>query len=152
MGLTVSSEKVISVPNPLYTNYVPSQKYIKDTFNVYYNGRKVQHALSNSFEDLGYGYGKDAFNVFYNGNIIPGALALNFRLPGNGYAKDSFNTYYSGRKLNSDGGRKIRSSSRKKRFSKNINKSKINKSKRSHSSKKKSSSKRKYSSKRRRRN
>jgi hypothetical protein len=150
MGLAVSSEEVVSVPTPSYTTYIPSQKYIKDTFNVYYNGRKVQDAVSNSFEDLGYGYGKDAFNVFYNGNTIPGAFALNFRLTGNGYATDSFNTYYYGRKLNSDGGRKRRSRSRRKRSSKKKSKSERRRSSKKSKSKRRRSSKKKSRSKRRR--
>lgn len=51
-----------------------------------------------NFEDLGYGYGKDSFNVFYKGKKID-ANAMNFYVQDNGYAKDTFNIYYKGKKI-----------------------------------------------------
>jgi hypothetical protein len=54
------------------------QHYVKDNFNVYWNGIKVEEATSMSFQDLGQCYGKDSFDVFYKGNIINDANAFSF--------------------------------------------------------------------------
>ena len=41
--------------------------YTKDSWSVYYRGRKVEGASASSFADLGGGYGKDNWKVFYEG-------------------------------------------------------------------------------------
>jgi hypothetical protein len=74
--------------------------YEKDTFNVYYNKKKVEQATAKTFEDLGHCYGKDVFDVFYKGELIPNADATTFSVDVNGkYAYDSSNTYYMGKKV-----------------------------------------------------
>ena len=45
------------------------------------------------------GYAKDSFSVFYYGKKVDGASAASFKYTGNGYGKDAFNDYYRGRKL-----------------------------------------------------
>ena len=74
--------------------------YTKDTFNVYYNNKKVKEATAMSFQDLGNSYGKDTFDVFYKGVIIPNADAVTFMVNSDGlYAYDALNTYYMGKKI-----------------------------------------------------
>ena len=73
--------------------------YHVSTFTVYYQGRKVQNASSNSFQVLGGGYAKDSFRVYYAGEEIAGASAVSFVYDGKGYGHDAFNTFYRGRKL-----------------------------------------------------
>ena len=58
--------------------YHTCSSYYKDTFNVYYNNKKVEEATAMTFEDLGNCYGKDAFDVFYKGQLIPDANANTF--------------------------------------------------------------------------
>lgn len=74
------------------------EHYVKDSFNVYWRGRKVDGVNATSFQDLGYGYGKDSFNVYWRGRKMD-ASAMNFSVQSNGYAKDAFNTYYKGNKI-----------------------------------------------------
>ena len=45
------------------------------------------------------GYTKDSFRVFYKGKKIDGATASSFVVLDNGYAKDNFSTYYKGNKI-----------------------------------------------------
>lgn len=71
--------------------------YFQDDFDVYYNGRKIEDATSNSFKDLGYGYAKDAFNVYYRGEEIEDASPSSFVILKDGYAKDDFQVYYFGK-------------------------------------------------------
>ncbi len=73
--------------------------YTKDTFNVYYNLRKVDDLSPHGFKSLGNGYARDSFNVVYNGKLVPDVMASNFKSLGDGYAKDSFAVFYKGRKL-----------------------------------------------------
>ena len=74
--------------------------YTKDTFNVYYNNKKVEQATAMTFEDLGNCYGKDVFDVFYKGIIIPNADAVTFMVDSDGlHAYDALNTYYMGKKI-----------------------------------------------------
>ena len=47
--------------------------YSKDSWTVYYRGRKVDGASAMTFESLGNGYGKDAWKVFYRGGEVKGA-------------------------------------------------------------------------------
>ena len=72
--------------------------YAKDSFSVFYHGRKID-ASAGSFKLLDGGYAKDAFTVFYFGKKVDGASAGTFKYTGDGYAKDAFNDYYRGRKL-----------------------------------------------------
>ena len=51
-------------------HYHRGEYYVKDSFNVYWRGTKVDSADAMSFHDLGYGYGKDLFNVYYRGRKI----------------------------------------------------------------------------------
>ncbi len=41
--------------------------YTKDSWNVYFMGKKVDGASAMTFKPLNYGYAKDAFNVFFMG-------------------------------------------------------------------------------------
>ena len=72
--------------------------YAKDTFNVYFLGRKID-ASGSSFKYLGDGYAKDAFNAYYYGSKMDGIMVSTFKVLGGGYAEDSFDTYYRGRKV-----------------------------------------------------
>lgn len=77
-----------------------SSSYTKDTFNVYYNNKRVDQATAMTFENLGNSYGKDIFDVFYKGVIIPNADALTFMVDSDGlHAYDTLNTYYMGKKV-----------------------------------------------------
>ena len=88
-----------NILNNTYTFHTCSP-YTKDTFNVYYNNKKVEEATAMSFEDLGNCYGKDVFDVFYKGILIPNADATTFTLDIDGlYAHDNLHTYYMGKKL-----------------------------------------------------
>ena len=53
-------------------------RYTKDSWSVYYRGRKVEGASVSSFADLGGGYGKDNWTVFYEGRKLEGASAMSF--------------------------------------------------------------------------
>ncbi|CAF1247935.1 unnamed protein product [Rotaria sp. Silwood1] len=74
-------------------------QYAQDNSNVYFMGKKVDGAYSNSFQVIGDGYAKDNFNVFYMGKKVDNAYANSFQLVGNGYAKDNFNVFYMGKKI-----------------------------------------------------
>ena len=50
-------------------------RYTKDSWSVYYRGRKVEGASVSSFADLGGGYGKDNWTVYYRGWKVEGASA-----------------------------------------------------------------------------
>ena len=63
-------------------------RYTKDSWSVYYRGRKVEGASVSSFADLGGGYGKDNWTVFYEGRKLEGASAMSFEYKGRGYGKD----------------------------------------------------------------
>ena len=71
-------------------------RYTKDSWSVYYRGRKVEGASASSFADLGGGYGKDNWTVFYEGRKLEGASAMSFEYKGRGYGKDNWNTYFRG--------------------------------------------------------
>ena len=53
-------------------------RYTKDSWSVYYRGRKVEGASVSSFADLGGGYGKDPWKVVYQGREVPGASSSSF--------------------------------------------------------------------------
>lgn len=72
--------------------------YMKDNFNVYFNGKKVNGANASTFHQLSDGYAKDAFNAYFYGQKI-GSTSGNFRVLGDGYARDSFTAWYMGRKI-----------------------------------------------------
>ena len=74
-------------------------RYTKDSWSVYYRGRKVEGASVSSFADLGGGYGKDNWTVFYEGRKLEGASAMSFEYKGRGYGKDNWNTYFRGEQL-----------------------------------------------------
>ena len=74
-------------------------RYTKDSWSVYYRGRKVEGASASSFADLGGGYGKDNWTVFYEGRKLEGASAMSFEYKGRGYGKDNWNTYFRGEQL-----------------------------------------------------
>ena len=57
-------------------------RYTKDSWSVYYRGRKVEGVSASSFEYLGGGYGKYAWNVFYMGRKLEGVSPSAFRMPG----------------------------------------------------------------------
>ena len=57
-------------------------RYTKDSWSVYYRGRKVEGASVSSFADLGGGYGKDNWTVFYEGRKLEGASAMSFEYKG----------------------------------------------------------------------
>lgn len=59
----------------------------------------MDDATASSFTLLGRGYAKDSFRVFYKGKKIDGATASSFVVLDNGYAKDNFSTYYKGNKI-----------------------------------------------------
>ena len=63
---------------------------------VLYNGRKISDRAS-SFKDLGWGYGKDTFEVYYMGRKINDARSSSFKVLKDGYAEDAFDTYYRGK-------------------------------------------------------
>jgi hypothetical protein len=73
--------------------------YIKDAFNVYFMGEKMDGAHPSTFQILTNGYAKDAFNVYYMGKKMDGAHPSTFQILTNGYAKDAFNVYYMGQKI-----------------------------------------------------
>ncbi len=73
--------------------------YFKSTFDVFYNGRKIEDATPSSFQEIGGGYAKDAFNVYYRGKKVEDASPSSFQYKGKGYARDSFNTYFYGKKI-----------------------------------------------------
>ena len=74
-------------------------RYTKDSWSVYYRGRKVEGASVSSFADLGGGYGKDNWTVFYEGRKLEGASAMSFEYKGRGYGKDNWNSYFRGEQL-----------------------------------------------------
>ena len=74
-------------------------RYTKDSWSVYYRGRKVDGASAMTFESLGNGYGKDAWKVFYRGGEVKGASAQTFEELGEGYGKDAWKVYYRGKEL-----------------------------------------------------
>lgn len=83
--------------NDYYDNSRPYHaEYMITNFDVYFDGRRVEHATASSFKDLGYGYGKDSFRVYYFGQHIQSASASSFKLLTDGYAKDAFRAYYRG--------------------------------------------------------
>lgn len=71
-------------------------RYTKDSWSVYYRGRKVEGASVSSFADLGGGYGKDPWKVVYQGREVPGASSSSFEELGWGYARDVWKVYYCG--------------------------------------------------------
>ena len=71
-------------------------RYTKDSWSVYYRGRKVEGASVFSFADLGGGYGKDPWKVVYQGREVPGASSSSFEELGWGYARDAWKVYYCG--------------------------------------------------------
>ena len=71
-------------------------RYTKDSWSVYYRGRKVEGASVSSFADLGGGYGKDPWKVVYQGREVPGASSSSFEELGWGYARDAWKVYYCG--------------------------------------------------------
>ncbi len=73
--------------------------YFKSTFDVFYDGQKIEGASASSFQVLKNGYAKDSFNVFYRGKKIDGCSASSFAIIDGGYVKDSFNVYYYGTKV-----------------------------------------------------
>ena len=70
--------------------------YAKDSWSVYYRGRKVEGVSASSFEYLGGGYGKDPWKVVYQGREVPGASSSSFEELGWGYARDAWKVYYCG--------------------------------------------------------
>ena len=72
-------------------------RYTKDSWSVYYRGRKVEGASVSSFADLGGGYGKDNWTVYYRGWKVEGASASSFADLGGGYGKDNWTVFYEGR-------------------------------------------------------
>lgn len=44
--------------------------YAKDTWNVYFDGRKIKDASPGSFKVLRDGYAKDTWNTYYYGKVI----------------------------------------------------------------------------------
>ena len=71
-------------------------RYTKDSWLVYYRGRKVEGPSVSSFADLGGGYGKDPWKVVYQGREVPGASSSSFEELGWGYARDAWKVYYCG--------------------------------------------------------
>ena len=71
-------------------------RYTKDSWSVYYRGRKVEGVSASSFEYLGGGYGKDPWKVVYQGREVPGATSSSFEELGWGYARDAWKVYYCG--------------------------------------------------------
>ena len=71
-------------------------RYTKDSWSVYYRGRKVEGVSDSSFEYLGGGYGKDPWKVVYQGREVPGASSSSFEELGWGYARDVWKVYYCG--------------------------------------------------------
>ena len=92
-GRRLSESKRQQSQNNANTN---NERYIKDTWNVYFRGQKVAGASASSFTDLGYGYGKDTWGVYYYGKKIDGATVSSFQIlqPYGGYAKDTWNVYF----------------------------------------------------------
>ena len=76
-----------------------SDWYAKDTWNVYFDGKKINGASPDSFKVLRDGYAKDRWNVYFDSIKIEGASPDNFNVLHDGYAKDTWNTYYFGRKI-----------------------------------------------------
>lgn len=73
-------------------------RYVISSFDVYFDGRKVDGAFASSFKDMGNGYGKDSFSVYYYGEKLPGSNSNTFKILEDGYAKDSFTVYFYGEK------------------------------------------------------
>ena len=73
--------------------------YAKDTWNVYFDGKKINGASPESFKVLRDGYAKDTWNVYFDAVKIEGASPDSFKVLRDGYAKDTWNTYYFGRKI-----------------------------------------------------
>ena len=70
-------------------------------WDVYFCNKKVKEASSDSFIDLGNGYGKDIFDVFYEGKLLKNADADSFNICNNSKydAKDKFNKFFKGKKI-----------------------------------------------------
>ena len=75
------------------------QGYVKDAFNVYFMGKKIEGARPHSFEIIEDGYAKDPWNVYYMGQKIKDATPTSFIYLGDGYGKDAWFTYYRGKKI-----------------------------------------------------
>lgn len=73
-------------------------RYVKDNFNVYFNGKKVAGANASTFVQLADGYARDSFSAYFHGQRI-GSTSGNFRVLGDGYARDSFSAWYMGKKI-----------------------------------------------------
>ena len=73
--------------------------YGKDSFDVYFCGKKISGASANSFRLLKDGYAKDSFDVYFYGKKVSDASASSFSVDENGYAHDTFSTYYFGKKI-----------------------------------------------------
>lgn len=99
--LAIEKEKQAQRDDHFYNDYsdrYPSSKaYYKDTFTVYYNGKKVEEANASSFVELRYGYAKDTFNAYYRGQKINDARGHSFEALAPNYAKDTWNVYYRDR-------------------------------------------------------
>lgn len=84
-----------SYPDESYAPFHP-EGYVKTSNAVLFNGRKISDSPQN-FQDLGWGYAKDSFDVYYMGRKIEGAMTSSFKVLKNGYAEDTFETYYRGK-------------------------------------------------------
>lgn len=73
-------------------------RWAKTTFDVYYDGKKVNNLNSSTVKLLGGKYAGDAFNVYY-GDKKTNMSSHGFTYLGNNYAKDNFDTYYRGNKV-----------------------------------------------------
>ena len=54
---------------------------------------------SDALQTLGQGYAKDTFRVYYFGRRIEGANPDSFKILRDGYAEDTFHTYYRGQRV-----------------------------------------------------
>ena len=83
--------------NGAYPSSIQTLKggYAKDTYSVYFCGKKVVGAYPSSIQVLGDGYAKDTYSVYFCGEKIVGAYPSSIQILGGGYAKDQNNAYFS---------------------------------------------------------
>ncbi len=82
-------------PHDGYDPYY-SEGYVVTSNAVLFDGKKISDCAK-SFQDLGWGYGKDTFDVYYMGKKVNGAISSSFKVLKDGYAEDTFETYYRGK-------------------------------------------------------
>lgn len=87
---------VILIMTSLIMTARPYQDHFYKRHNgeIYYGNRLVVNADSNTFEDLGYGYGRDAYHVFRYGEVLEYVDPSTFRV--DPYFSCDHNGYYTG--------------------------------------------------------